>query len=63
MTWWMWTLIFLYVAGFVFTFILNMGIGPVTLGLSFARAVTWPIWWASLFFGFDWLVGYTQSPD
>lgn len=63
MTWWAWTLIFIYVAGFVFIFIVNMATGPVTLGLSFMRALTWPIWVASGFFGFDWLVGVRLNPE
>lgn len=44
MTWWMWTLIGVYLIGFVFFFWFNIAIGPITTGLAFWRAIFWPIW-------------------
>lgn len=44
MTWWAWTIIGIYVLGFVLIFWLNANIGPVTLGLALLRAAVWPIW-------------------
>lgn len=37
----------IYVAGFLFTAWLNLGIGPVTPGLALLRGAVWPLWWAT----------------
>jgi hypothetical protein len=48
MTWWMWTFIGIYVAGFVVLFIFHiLFLQMVTPGLAFFRAAVWPIFWAT----------------
>ncbi len=47
MAWWIWTLIGIYVVGFVLTLWFNLAIGPLTLGLCLLRAAMWPIFWAT----------------
>jgi hypothetical protein len=44
MTWWIWTIIAVYLVGFVFFLFLNLNIGPLTLGLCLLRALLWPLW-------------------
>ncbi len=44
MTWWIWTLIGIYLAGFAFFFWMNLMIGPITPALALCRALVWPIW-------------------
>lgn len=44
MAWWAWTLIAVYIVGFVFFFWVNLMSGPVTPALALMRAVFWPIW-------------------
>lgn len=39
-----WSLVGLYVFGFVTVLFLNLNIGPVTPGLALVRAVVWPLW-------------------
>jgi hypothetical protein len=44
MTWWIWTLIGIYVAGFVVMFVGHiMFLQMVTPGLAFMRSAVWPI--------------------
>jgi hypothetical protein len=47
MTWWIWTLIGVYVVGFAFFFWIELMVGPVTPGLALFRAAVWPIFWAT----------------
>lgn len=47
MPWWAWTLLGVYLFGFIFMLWLNLASGPVTLGLAFMRALVWPIFLAT----------------
>jgi hypothetical protein len=48
MTWWIWTLIGVYVLGFVVTFVGHaLYLQMVTLPLALLRAAVWPIFWAT----------------
>ena len=48
MTWWIWTIFGVYVAGFVATLFLHLiYLQMVTLGLAMLRAAVWPIFWAT----------------
>ena len=42
--WWGWTIIAVYVVGFILVFWANIAVGPVTPGLSLVRAVVWPLY-------------------
>lgn len=43
----LWTVAVIYGVGFLGALALNLGSGPVTLGLSVVRAVVWPLWVAT----------------
>jgi hypothetical protein len=46
MTWWIWTILGVYVVGFVATLLLHLiYLQMVTLGLAMFRATVWPIFW------------------
>lgn len=47
MTWWMWTLIGVYVVGFAFFLFVELASGPVTPALALVRAAVWPIYWVT----------------
>lgn len=44
---WIWTLLGIYVVGFVLTLWFNLAIGPLTPSLCLLRAAVWPIFWAT----------------
>lgn len=46
MAWWMWTIIGIYGAGFLFAFWFNAMLGNITLGLTLLRSLLWPLWLA-----------------
>lgn len=39
-----WSLLSIYLIGFAFVLVVEVGSGPVTLGLSLVRASVWPIY-------------------
>ncbi len=39
-----WALLSIYLIGFAFVFIVELGSGPVTPALSLLRAVVWPLY-------------------
>jgi hypothetical protein len=48
MPWWIWTLIGVYVVGFVvFLTVHLLFLQMVTPGLALARSAVWPIFWAT----------------
>jgi hypothetical protein len=47
MAWWVWTLIGIYIIGFLFFFWMELMVGPVTPALALMRAVVWPVYWAT----------------
>lgn len=47
MAWWVWTLIGVYVVGFVGVLWINLMSGPATIPLCLFRALVWPIWIAT----------------
>lgn len=48
MAWWIWTLIGLYVVGFVVVFAFHLvALQMVTPPLALLRALFWPIWFAT----------------
>lgn len=47
MNWWLWTIVIVYGTGFVGVAALEIGSGPVTLGLALLRAALWPIFLAT----------------
>jgi hypothetical protein len=48
MTWWIWTIFGVYVAGFVVILALHlMFLQMVTPGLALLRAAVWPVFWAT----------------
>jgi hypothetical protein len=48
MTWWIWTIIGVYVAGFIIAFWANVSMGMITLGLALLRSILWPFWLVGL---------------
>lgn len=48
MPWWLWTIIVVYVVGFVAAFLMNAAMGNITLGLTLLRSFLWPLWIAGL---------------
>lgn len=44
MPWWVWTILLVYVIGFLFVLFVNLLSGPITPGLALLRAVFWFIW-------------------
>jgi hypothetical protein len=48
MTWWIWTLIGIYVMGFLVTFLGHLAyLQMVTPPLAFIRALVWPVFFAT----------------
>lgn len=48
MTWWVWTIIGIYVVGFVVVFGFHLvALQMVTPSLALMRALVWPIFWAT----------------
>jgi hypothetical protein len=43
----LWSIGFIYIAGFLLVLWMNIASGPVTLGLSLLRAVVWPLYLAT----------------
>lgn len=48
MTWWMWTLLLVYLIGFVVVLVMHVVfLQMVTFPLALLRALFWPIWFAT----------------
>lgn len=48
MPWWFWTILGVYILGFVGAFWINASMGMITLGLTLLRSFLWPLWLVGL---------------